>query len=81
MMTERQKYLRLLSMVIETLPTSAIDTAVRDGYEASYSMLNNVRIGRVHSLVHLNALIGYGLPDFQVPTDLRPAPTAQPLFE
>jgi hypothetical protein len=28
-MTERQKYLRLLSIVIEELPTSAIDAAIR----------------------------------------------------
>ncbi|MBO2007594.1 hypothetical protein [Hymenobacter negativus] len=55
-MTERQKYLRLLSLVIEDLPSDAVDTAVRDGYEAKTSMLNNVRIDRVMNLEHLVAL-------------------------
>jgi hypothetical protein len=82
-MTERQKYLRLLSLVIEDLPTSAIDTAVRTGYEASTSMLNNVRIGRVMNLEHLVALIGFGLPDFSIPEELLPVPAraAAPLFQ
>ena len=60
-MTERQKFLRLLSFVIEDLPTSAVDTAVRAGYPAPTSMLANVRIARVMNLEHLVALIGYGL--------------------
>jgi len=79
-MTERQKYLRLLSIVIEDLPSSAVDTAVRDGYEAKTSMLNNVRIGRVMNLEHLVALVRYGLPNYTVPAELRPAPAAQPLL-
>ena len=79
-MTERQKYLRLLSIVIEDLPSSAVDTAVRDGYEAKTTMLNNVRIGRVMNLEHLIALVGYGLPKFQIPADLLPAPTPAPLL-
>ncbi|GAB2954593.1 hypothetical protein GCM10027048_20070 [Hymenobacter coalescens] len=82
-MTERQKYLRLLSMVIEDLPTSAIDTAVRADYEASATMLANVRIGRVMNLEHLVALIGFGLPEFQIPPELLPAAPARataPLF-
>lgn len=82
-MTERQKYLRLLSMVIEDLPTSAIDTAVRAGYAAPATMLANVRIARVMNLEHLVALIGYGLPAFQIPEELLPAParSAMPLFQ
>jgi hypothetical protein len=82
-MTERQKYLRLLSMVIEDLPTSAIDTAVRAGYPAPATMLANVRIARVMNLEHLVALIGYGLPEFQIPAELLPAParSAMPLFQ
>lgn len=83
-MTERQKYLRLLSIVIEDLPTSAIDTAVRAGYEASTTMLANVRIGRVMNLEHLVALIGFGLPDYQIPSELlptAPAPIGAPLFQ
>jgi hypothetical protein len=75
-MTERQKYLRLLSIVIEDLPSSAVDTAVRAGYAAPTTMLNNVRIGRVMNLEHLVALIGYGLPTYHIPSDLLPAPTS-----
>ena len=75
-MTERQIYLRLLSIVIEELPSSAVDTAVRDGYEAKTSMLNNVRIGRVMNLEHLVALVRYGLPKFEIPAELLPAPAA-----
>lgn len=71
-MTERQKYLRLLSIVIEDLPTSAIDVAIRDGYAAPASRLNNVRIGRVHNLEHLVALVRYGLPAYQIPAELLP---------
>lgn len=76
-MTERQKYLRLLSIVIEDLPTSAIDTAVRAGYEAPTSMLANVRIGRVMNLEHLVALVRYGLPEYHIPEDLLPATPAR----
>lgn len=76
-MTERQKYLRLLSIVIEDLPTSAIDTAVRADYPAPASMLNNVRIGRVMNLEHLVALVGYGLPQFTIPSELLPATPAR----
>jgi hypothetical protein len=78
-MTERQKYLRLLSLVIEDLPSDSVDTAVRDGYAAKTSMLNNVRIGRVMNLEHLVALVGYGLPKYQIPAELLPAPAAVPL--
>jgi hypothetical protein len=78
-MTERQKYLRLLSLVIEDLTSDAVDTAVRDGYKAKTSMLNNVRIGRVMNLAHLVALVGYGLPKYQIPAELLPAPAAVPL--
>jgi hypothetical protein len=76
-MTERQKFLRLLSFVIEDLPTSAVDTAVRAGYPAPTSMLNNVRIARVMNLEHLVALIGFGLPAYQIPEDLLPVAPAQ----
>lgn len=62
-MTKRQKYLQLLSIVIEDLTSSAVDAAVRANYAAPTSMLNNVRIGRVVNLEHLVALVGYGLPD------------------
>ncbi|MDO7853183.1 hypothetical protein [Hymenobacter convexus] len=78
-MTERQKYLRLLSLVIEDLPSDSVDTAVRDGYEAKTTMLNNVRIGRVMNLEHLVALVGYGLPKYQIPAELLPAPVPVPL--
>ncbi|MBO0360652.1 hypothetical protein J0X19_22015 [Hymenobacter sp. BT186] len=81
-MTERQKFLRLLSFVIEDLPTSAVDTAVRAGYPAPTSMLANVRIARVMNLEHLVALIGYGLPNYSIPEDLlpaAPAPVGAPL--
>jgi hypothetical protein len=79
-MTERQKYLRLLSIVIEELPSNAVDTAVRAGYSAPTSMLNNVRTGRVMNLEHLVALVRFGLPQYQVPAELLPAPAPQPLF-
>jgi cell division FtsZ-interacting protein ZapD len=79
-MTERQKYLRLLSIVIEDLPTSAIDALIRKDYEASASMLNNVRIGRVHNLGHLIALVRIGLPKYQVPAELLPVPMSVPLL-
>lgn len=79
-MTERQKYLRLLSIVIEDLPSAAVDAAVRAGYEAKTTMLNNVRIGRVMNLEHLIALVGFGLPKFQIPAELRPAPAPAPLL-
>lgn len=80
-MTERQKYLRLLSYVIEDLTTAAVDTAVRDGYEATTAMLNNVRIGRNMNLKHLVALVGYGLPSYHIAEELLPAPTKQTLFQ
>ena len=79
-MTERQKYLRLLSIVIEDLPTSAIDALIKTDYDASAAMLNNVRIGRVHNLSHLVALVRVGLPKYQIPTELLPAPTPVPLL-
>ncbi|MDO7851593.1 hypothetical protein [Hymenobacter convexus] len=82
-MTERQKFLHLLAAVIEDLPTSAIDTAVRAGYEATTTMLANVRMGRVMNLPHLVKLIEVGLPEFEIPESLRPAapaPAGVPLF-
>lgn len=71
-MTERQKYLHLLAEVIEDLPTSSIDTAVRAGYAASTMLLSNVRMGRAVNLPHLVALIKYGLPDYRIPAHLLP---------
>jgi hypothetical protein len=71
-MTERQKYLRLLAEVIEDLPTSAIDKAVRAGYAASSMLLSNVRMGRAMNLPHLVALIEYGLPSYKIPVHLLP---------
>jgi hypothetical protein len=79
-MTERQKYLRLLSIVIEDLTSSAVDAAVRADYPAPTSMLNNVRIGRVMNLEHLVALVRYGMPKYQIPADLLPAPAPAPLL-
>ena len=79
-MTERQKYLRLLSIVIEDLPTSAIDALIKTDYQASASMLNNVRIGRSHHLEHLVALVRIGLPSYTIPAELLPAPTPAPLL-
>jgi len=79
-MTERQKYLRLLSYVIEDLTSDAVDAAIRAGYPAKASMLANVRIGRVMNLTHLVALIGYGLPKFPIPAELLPVVVAQSLF-
>lgn len=75
-MTERQKYLHLLAEVIEDLPTSSIDTAVRAGYAASTMILSNVRMGRAMNLPHLVALINYGLPGYQIPTHLLPKVSA-----
>ena len=78
-MTEGQKYLKLLSIVIEDLPSDAVDTVVRYGYEAKTTMLNNMRIGRVMNLEHLVALVGYGLPKYQTSAELLPAPATVPL--
>jgi len=58
-MPERQRHLRLLSIVIGGSPSSAVEAAIRDGYAAPGSMLNNVRIG---------------LPKYQLPAELLPAP-------
>lgn len=79
-MTERQKYLHLLAEVIEDLPTSSIDTAVRAGYAASTVILSNVRAGRVMNLPHLLALISYGLPGYQIPAHLLPKVSKLSLF-
>ena len=49
-MTELQKYLQLLSLVITGLPSDAVDNAVRNGYEVINFMLNNVRICLVMNL-------------------------------
>ena len=82
-MTERQKFLHLLALVIEDLPTSAIDAAIRTGYQASATLLGNVRIGRAMNLPHLLKLIEVGMPDFRIPEELLPAAPARsgmPLF-
>ena len=60
--------------------TSAIDALIKTDYQASASMLNNVRIGRSHQLGHLVALVRIGLPKYQIPAELLPAPTPAPLL-
>lgn len=51
---------------------------MRAVYEATTTMRNNVCIGRVMNLEHLVALIGFGLPEYQIPEELLPiAPRGQ----
>jgi hypothetical protein len=76
-MTEKQKFYRLLSLVCEDLPTSAISDAIASGYEANAVQLIHVRQGRTINLPHLVKLIEVGLPHFSIPDDLRPAPPAR----
>jgi hypothetical protein len=72
-MTEKQKFYRLLSLVCEDLPTSAVSDAIAGGYKANALQLIHVRQGRTINLPHLVKLIEVGLPHFPIPTELRPA--------
>jgi hypothetical protein len=83
-MTEKQKFYRLLSLVCEDLPTSAVSDAIAGGYVANAVQLIHVRQGRTINLPHLVKLIEVGLPHFPIPAELRPvepAPLAAPLFQ
>jgi hypothetical protein len=84
-MTEKQKYYALQSLVCETLPTSAIDALIRQGYDLPGTALIQVRIGRTINLPALIELVRVGLPQFQIPEQLLPASapaeqSAVPLF-
>lgn len=76
-MTEKQKFYRLLSLVCEDLPTSAVSDAIAGGYVANAVQLIHVRQGRTINLPHLVKLMDVGLPRFPIPDDLRPAPPAR----
>jgi hypothetical protein len=75
-MTEKQKFYRLLSLVCEDLPTSAISDAIAGGYKVNAVQLIHVRQGRTINLPHLVKLIEVGLPAFDIPEYLRPATPA-----
>jgi len=80
-MTEKQKFYHLYAEVCEQLPTSAIDALVRSGFsEASSVQLVQVRQGRQINLPWLIKLVEVGLPSYQIPDELRPAPAEVPLF-
>jgi hypothetical protein len=79
--TDRQKYYQLMALVCEDLATTAIDTLVRSGHEASSAQLMAVRQSRKIDLPWLIDLVEAGLPEFKVPAELRPAATLQPLFQ
>ena len=70
--TDRQKTFYLLALVCEDLPTSAIDSLVRRGHEATTAQLTAVRLGRKTQLHWLIDLIRAGLPDFVIPPELLP---------
>ena len=78
--TERQKYHQLMSLVCEDLPTTAIDTLVRSGHEASSAQLTAVRQCRKVHLPWLIDLVRAGLPSYVVPLDLLPTLVAAPFF-
>ena len=82
--TDRQKYYLLMAMVCEELPTSAIDTLVRNEHDATAAQLTAVRQGRKIELPWLIDLVKVGLPKFEIPAELLPAapvPVTVPLFE
>ena len=79
-MTEKQKYYRLMSLICESLSGSAVDALVRAGYPLGTTVLTQVRYGRTINLPALIDLVHAGLPDFQIPAELLPAPVPQPLF-
>ena len=78
-MTERQKYLTLLGLVIEDLPGNAVDATLRAGYSASSDLLNEARTSRLMNLEYLVALVDFGLPHYQIPPELLPAEPRQHL--
>ncbi|MCA8830566.1 hypothetical protein [Hymenobacter pini] len=73
MYTERQKYYLLLGEVCEKLTTDAVEKAIRAGIEAPLGTLNNARIGRNVNLPLLVNMVELSMPDYQIPTHLRPA--------
>lgn len=79
-MTDKQKYYRLLAEVCETMPSSAVDSAIRAGYGQGFvsasTRLNHVKQGKVASLPDLLALIRTSMPEFEVPAHLLPAEQA-----
>ena len=75
-MTEKQKYYHLLGEVCEAMPSSAVDSAIRAGYgqehKSASTRLHHVKQGKVASLHDLIALIKYSMPEYEVPSHLRP---------
>lgn len=75
-MTDRQKYHALQALVCEDMPYHAPTTAIRAGYGLQYPAagirLQNVKQGKVLSLVDLIALVEITMPEFQIPANLRP---------
>jgi hypothetical protein len=68
-----------MALVCEDLSpaaTLAIDELVRGGHPASSAQLTAVRNGRSPNLVWLIDLVRKSLPDFPIPSEVLPAPTA-----
>ena len=78
--TERQKYYQLMALVCEDLTVASIDTLVRSGHRASSAQLTAIRAGRRIDLAWLLDLVQAGLPEFEIPAQLRPVPAPKPLF-
>ncbi|MGI4760556.1 MAG: hypothetical protein ACRYF0_07620 [Janthinobacterium lividum] len=78
--TERQKYYQLMALVCEDLTMAAIDTLVRGGHPATTTQLTSIRSGRRIDLAGLVDIVRVALPAFQVPAELQPVATPQPLF-
>ena len=76
-MTEKQKFYRLYSDVCEVLPTKSINAAIAGGYNTNAVQLLQVRQGRIINLPHLVALVRFGLPGYNIPTELLPKTEAQ----
>ncbi|MDO7875513.1 hypothetical protein Q5H93_12285 [Hymenobacter sp. ASUV-10] len=70
--TPRQQYYQLMALVCEDLPTTAVDTLVRQGHEATAEQLRAVRQSRKTHLGWLIDLVRVGLPDFVIPAELLP---------
>ncbi len=72
MMTEKQKYFHLMGEVCEILKPTAVDDAVRAGYDTPSNLLAAARIGRRPVLRDLVALVQFSMPSYEIPTHLRP---------
>lgn len=77
-MTEREKYHSLQALVCEKLPYYAAQVAATAG-AGKLTRMQNVKAGKVISLLDLVALVRHALPDFEIPTHLLPVGQPQPV--